>query len=141
MVDGFHGLLRETASEAGEGGMIRRRLIHGQPQELLEGDAIVDLGFQFGIGIDAKPLLQKQAFEKQEGMIGFASFSAFANGIASDYQLFDPRPVDDIADLIHSFDGAIAIQGAEKGDVRKGEGGFCFLERHSSSNCVNLEKL
>ncbi len=60
MVDGFHRVLGETASEAGEGGMIGSEFVHGQLQELFEGAPIVDLGFQLGTGIDVKPLLQKQ---------------------------------------------------------------------------------
>jgi len=120
---------------------VGRGLIHGHPKELLEGDPIVDLGFQLGIGIDMEPLLQKQAFQKQKGMVGFASFSAFADGIASEDQWLDLGPVDDSADLLHSFDGPVAIQGVKKGDVGKGEMDVCFLVAHGSSNRLNLKKL
>jgi hypothetical protein len=120
MVDGFHRVLGETASEAGEGGTIGSEFIHGQLQELFEGSPIVDLGFQLGIGIDVEPLLQKQAFQKQERTISFASFSTLADGIAStNHQWLDLGPVDDSVDLLHSFDGPVTIQGVEKGDVRR----------------------
>ena len=62
MVDGFHGVLGQAASEAGEGAVIWRGFIHGHTQELLEGDPIVDLGFQLGIGIDAKPFVTDRCY-------------------------------------------------------------------------------
>ena len=89
--------------------MIGGVFIHGNPQEFFEGDPVVDLGFQFGIGIDAEPLLQKQAFQKQQGMIGIVSFGAFADRIVSDHQPFDAAPVDGVVDLFHSLDGTVSI--------------------------------
>ena len=140
MVDGFHGFLGQSASESGKGGMIRRGFIHGQLQELFEGTSIVDLSFQLGIGIDVKPLLQEQAFQKQEGMVGIVAFRTLADGIVFEYQTLDPGPVDDTVDLLHSYDGPVAIHGFEKGDVGKGEVGH-FLEAHISSQGVKLEKI
>ena len=120
--------------------MIGRKFIHGQLQELLEGAPIVDLGFQLGIGIDVKPLLQKQAFQKQERMVGVVAFRTLADGIVSEHQTFNPGPVDDTVDSFHSFDGPVAIHGFEKGDVGEGEAGH-FLEAHISSQGVKLEKI
>src|SRR3989339_129958 len=80
MVDGLHNVLGESASEAGEGGMIGSEVIHGELQELFKGAPIVDLGFQLGIGIDVEPLLQKQAFQKQEGMVGLVAIHRFEKG-------------------------------------------------------------
>lgn len=140
MVDGFHGFLGQSAPEAGEGGMIRRGFVHGQLQELLEGTPIVDLGFQLGIGIDVEPLLQEQAFQKQERMIGVVAFRAFSDGIVSEHQAFNPGPVDDTVDLFHSFDGPIAIWRVEEDDVGEGEAGY-FLEAHISSKGLKLEKI
>ena len=140
MVDGFHGFLGQAASEAREGRMIRRRFIHGQLQEFFEGAPIVDLGFQLGIGIDVKPLLQKQAFQKQEGMVSEIAFRTLADGIISEHQAFNPGPVDDTVDLFHSFDGPIAIRRVEEGDVGEGEARY-LLEAHISSKGVKLESI
>ena len=140
MVNGFHRVLGQSASEAGESGMIGSEFIHGQLQKLFEGAPIVDLGFQLGIGIDVEPLLQKQAFQKQEGMVGIIAFRALADGIVSEYQAFNPGPVDDTVDFFHSFDGAVMIHRTEEGDVGEGEAGH-FLEAHISSKGVNLEKI
>lgn len=140
MVDGLHNVLGESASEAGEGGMIGSEVIHGELQELFKGAPIVDLGFQLGIGIDVEPLLQKQAFQKQEGMVGIVAFRALADGIVSEHQAFNPGPVDDTVDLFHSFDGLVAIHRFEKGDVGEGEAGH-FFEAHISSKGVNLEEI
>ena len=118
--------------------MIGREFIHGQLQELFEGAPIVDLGFQLGIGIDVKPLLQKQAFQKQEGMVGIVAFRVLTDGIVSEHQAFNPGPIDDTVDLLHSYDGPVAIHGFEKGDVGEGEAGH-FPEAHISSKGVKLE--
>ena len=140
MVDGFHGFLRQTASESGEGAVIRRGFIHGQFQELLERTPIVDLSFQFGIGIDVEPLLQEQAFQKQKGMVGKVAFRALTDGIVSENQAFNSAPVDDLVDFLHSFDGPVTIRRVEEGDIGKREARY-FLEAHVSSKGVNLEKI
>ncbi len=120
--------------------MIGSEFIHGELQGFFEGAPIVDLGFQFGIGIDVEPLLQKQAFEEQERMVGIVTFRAFTDGIVSEQQAFNPGPVDDAVDLLHSLDGAVSIQRFEKSDISKGEAGY-FLEAHGSSKGVKLEKI
>jgi len=120
--------------------VIGRKFIHGQLQEIFEGAPIVDLGFQLGIGIDVEPLLQKQAFQKQEGMVSIVAFRALADGIVSEDQAFNPGPVDDTVDLLHSFDGLVAIHRFEKGDVGEGETGH-FFEAHISSKGVILEEI
>ena len=120
--------------------MIGREFIHGQFQELFEGAPIVDLGFQLGIGIDVEPLLQKQAFQKQQRTVGIVTFRTLADGIVSEHQTLNPGPVDDTVDLLHSYDGPVAIHGFEKGDVGEGEAGH-FLEAHISFQGVKLEKI
>ena len=112
--------------------MIGSEFIHGQLQEIFEGGPIVDLGFQLGIGIDVEPLLQKQALQKQEGMVGIVAFRALADGIVSEHQAINPGPVNDIVDLLHSFSGLVVIHRFEKGDVGEGETGH-FFEAHISS--------
>ena len=74
------------------------------------------------VGIDTEPLLQKQAFQEQKGMIGFGAFSIFPDGIASEYQLLNLGPVDDGVDFLHSFDGAVSIHRVEEGDVGRKNG-------------------
>jgi len=120
--------------------MIRRGFIHGQLQELFEGTSIVDLSFQLGIGIDVKPLLQEQAFQKQEGMVGIVAFRTLTDRIVSEQQAFNPAPVDDTVDLLHSYDGSVPIHRFEEGDVSEGETGH-FLEAHISSKGVKLEEI
>ena len=71
-----HGFFGQSPSESGEGGMIRRGIIEGKPQELFEGDAIIDLGFQFGIGIYLEPLLEQETFHKNKGRISVISCDA-----------------------------------------------------------------
>jgi hypothetical protein len=50
-------------------------LIKGKSQELLEGNTVIDLGFQFGIGINLKPLLEQNTFEQEQRRISFSAFS------------------------------------------------------------------
>ena len=33
--------------------------VEGKPQEFFEGNPVVDLGFQFGIGVDSESLLEE----------------------------------------------------------------------------------
>ena len=66
--------------------MIGRNIIKRQPQELLEGIPVVDLGFQFQIGVDFKPLLKKQAFHQENRRVGAVSLKAFTDGIVSQKQ-------------------------------------------------------
>ena len=139
--DSAHSLWRKSASEAGEGAMIWRRLIKRNSQKLLEGYSIVDLGLQFRIGVKAEPLLEKEAFQEQKRGIGFIPFAAFSDRIISDQYAVYSGPIDSGIDLFHSADGAVTIQRVEKGDVGKGEVRFHFLEAHSSSRCMNLKKL
>ena len=133
MVDHAHGIFGESASEAGEGGMIWRRLIEGEPQKLLKGGPVVDLGFQFRIGVDLEPLLEQQAFHEDHRRISLVAFTAFADGIASQEQGFDSGPIHYGIDLLHSFDGPIAFQRRKQGDIGEGEVGFHFLEAHRLS--------
>ena len=43
--------------------------------------------------------------------------------------------------LLHSFDGAVTIEGVEKSDVGKGKVGIDFFEAHSSSRLIDLKEL
>lgn len=80
-VDLIHGILRQSFSETGKRGMIRRGFIQRQLQELFERNSVVDLVFQLGIGLDAKPLLEHQTFKKQQRRPGIGAFTAGAHGI------------------------------------------------------------
>jgi hypothetical protein len=83
MIDHAHTVFRESSSEPGEGGMIGSEIVKRKTKELFEGDSVVDLGFQFRIGIDLKPLLKKKAFHEEKRRIGIVSFKAFTDGIVS----------------------------------------------------------
>jgi hypothetical protein len=73
-------------------------------------------------------------------MVGIVAFRALADGIISEHQAFNPGPVDDTVDLLHSYDGPVVILGVEEGDVGEREAGH-FLEAHISSKGVNLEEI
>jgi hypothetical protein len=121
--------------------MIGGRKINRELQECPEGVSIVYLGFQFGIGIDAEPLLEEETFEQDKRRIRFISFKAIADGIVSEKDLFDGLPIDGGINFFHSFDGPIPFAGVKKGNVGKGQGGFDFFEAHSSSMVVDLKEL
>ena len=137
MVDHAHGIFGESASEPGEGGMIGRRLIKGKTQKLLKGGPVVDLGFQFRIGVDLEPLLEQEAFHQDQRWIGLVSFGAFTDGIVSQEQVFDSGPIHNGIDLLHSFDGPVTFQGRKQRDIGEGEVGFHFLEALRSSRRMN----
>jgi hypothetical protein len=141
MIDHTQGILREPAPETGKGRMVGRMLIKGKTQKLLEGDPVVDLGFQFRIGIDLEPLLKKKAFHKDKRRPCLIAFVAFADGITSQKQIFDAGPIHDGVDLFHSFDGPVLFHGIKKRDIGKGEIGFHFLEAHRSSRVMNLKEI
>lgn len=141
MVDHAHGIFGESASEPGEGGMIGRRLIEGETQKLLEGGPVVDLGFQFRIGVDLEPLLEQEAFHEDQRGISLVPLGAFTDGIVSKEQGFDSGPIDNGIDLLHSFDGSVTFQRRKQGDVGEGEVGFHFLEAHRSSREMNLKEI
>ena len=118
------------------GGVVKRK-----PQELFEGDSVVDLGFQLRIGIDLKPLLKKKAFHENKRRIGIVAFEALTDGVVSHKQAFNSGPVDSGVDLFHSFDSAILFHRVKKGYISKGEVGFHIFEAHSSSKRFYLKEL
>ena len=69
-VDRIHGGFGQSASEAREGGVVRGRLAERKVQEGFEGEPVVDLVFQLGVGLNTEPLLQQQAFEEHERRVG-----------------------------------------------------------------------
>ena len=62
--------------------MIRRGFAQGQAEEFFKGQPVIDLVFEFRIGIDAEPLLQQYAFEQQQWWIGIGAFPTGTDGIA-----------------------------------------------------------
>ena len=121
--------------------MIGGRKINRELQKRSEGVSIVYLGLQFRIGIDAEPLLEKETFEQYKRRKCFISFKTFADGIASDQDLFDGLPIDGGINFFHSSDGHIPIAGVRKSDVSKGQISIDFLEAHSSSRLIDLKEL
>jgi hypothetical protein len=113
--------------------MIGSGIIEGESQELLERDPIVDLGFQFGIGVDFEPLLQEEAFQEDQRRIGIIPRGTFSNGIMSYDQMIDTGPVHDRVDLFHSLYGPVLFDGREERQIGKGEIGFHLFEAHGSS--------
>jgi len=133
MIDHAHSVFGQSSSESRERGMIGRGIIEGESQELFEGDAVVDLGFQFGVGVDLEPLLQEKAFHKNYGWIGVIAGGAFTDGIVFHEQIVDSGPVDDGVDLFHSGDGPVLFNGRRKREISKGKVRVHFLEAHRSS--------
>ena len=121
--------------------MIGRGIIHGKSQKPFERGSIVDLGFQFGVGIDVKPLLKEQAFHQQGGRISFMPPGAFTDGIGSCEQGLDSGPVNDGIDLLHSFDGPVLVHVRVKRNIGECEVGLHFFEAHCSSNHIDLKEL
>jgi len=121
--------------------MIWGRLVERDSQEFLKRYSVVDLGFQFGIGIDAEPLLEKETFEEEKRGIGFIPFVTFSDGIISHKDSINSGPIYDGIDLLHPVDGAIMLKGVEKGDIGKREVGIGFFEAHSSSGAIDFKGL
>ena len=61
--------------------MIRRGFSKGQAEEFFKRQPVIDLIFEFGIGIDTEPLLQQHAFEQQQWAISVGAFAAGADGV------------------------------------------------------------
>ncbi len=79
MVDSTHGIFGEFSSEPGEREMIRCRIVKGKTQKFFEGDAVIDLGFQFRVRIDIKSLLEQQTLHTYNRLVGPVAFSAFVD--------------------------------------------------------------
>ena len=141
MIDHAHSIFRESASEPGESGMIGSGIIEGKSQELFEGDSIVDLSFQLGIGIDLKPLLEQEAFHEDQRRPCLVALGTFTDGIVFHEQIIDAGPIHDGVDLLHSLYGPVLFDGREKREIGKGEIVFHFLEAHSSSGVINLMEI
>lgn len=139
MIDQTHGILRESAPEPGKGRIIGRAFIKGNAQKLLEGDSVINLGFQFRIGVDLEPLLEQEAFHEDQQRIGLIALAAFADGITSQKQILDAGPIHDGVDLFHFCDGPVMFHRRKEGNIRKAQVGFHFLEAHKSSVSINFE--
>ena len=91
--------------------MIRRRLIKGKIEELLERYPIVDLCFQLGIGFNMEPLLNQETLEQKQRRISGSSFNIFTDSIMFQEQALDRRPVNNAIDFIHTGNGTVAFHG------------------------------
>jgi hypothetical protein len=97
--------------------MIRSRLAEGKPQNGFEGQLVVDLVFQFGVGLNPEPLLQEQAFEEHQWWVGPRALFAGAHGVMAEQEGIDPRPVEVGAELLHELDAAVLFQAVGQGEV------------------------
>ena len=91
--------------------------IKGKAQELFKGQPVVDLVFEFGIGVDAEPLLKEHAFKEEQRRIGVSTFTAGTNGIVSHQDLFNANPVNGIIEIIHEFEAAVMFEGTSECQV------------------------
>jgi hypothetical protein len=101
-VDRIHGLLGQSATETGEGGVIRSRLAERQTQKGFEGQPVGDLVFLLGIRRDTEPLLQHKAFEQHQGRVGAGALFAGAHGVMAEQDGFHACIVDGLVELLHS---------------------------------------
>lgn len=79
--------------------MIGRGPIEREPEELFKGQPVVDLVFEFGIGIDAEPLLKEHTLKKQQQRVRVGTLSACTDGIMGHHDVFNARPIDSV--IIH----------------------------------------
>jgi hypothetical protein len=129
MIDHAHIIFRESSSELGEGRMIGNGIVKRKTQKLYQGDSVVDLGFQFRIGIDLKPLLKNKAFHENKRRIGIVSFEALANWVVSQKQAFNAGPIDSVV-------AKTVSRGGSYNDVLISAGNFTvflFAARHLCS--------
>jgi hypothetical protein len=129
-VDRVYGGFGQSAAEAGEGGVIRCGLAEGQAQKGFEGESVVDLVFQLGVGLNAEPLLKQQAFEKHQRRVGTGAFLAGAHGVVAEQDGFDTRPVDGAAELLHELDAAVLFQAVGQGKVGEIQAAGGLFESH-----------
>jgi len=61
--------------------MIRRWFAKRESEEFFKEEPVVDLVFQFGIGIDAKPFSQHQTFKEHQWRKGSSTFTTAANSV------------------------------------------------------------
>jgi hypothetical protein len=54
--------------------MIRGRFTEGKGEEYFKGQTIVDLVFEFRIGVDMEPFLEHEAFKQQQRRISIGAF-------------------------------------------------------------------
>ena len=97
--------------------MIRGGFAHGQTEELFKGQPLVDLVFQFGIGVDAEPLLKHQTFEEQKGPIGVGAFTAGTDRVVIHQDGIDSIPIDGMRNLIHEFEAAVVFEGTGESKI------------------------
>ena len=97
--------------------MIGRGPIEREPEELFKRQPGVDLIFEFGIGVDAEPLLKHETFKKQQGRIGVGAFSAVTDSVIIHQDCIDSGPIDGIGDFFHQFEAAIMFEGARECEI------------------------
>jgi len=100
----------------------------GKVPGTFERSPVVDLSFQFRIGIDLEPLLKKKALHKDKRWIGVVSFKAFTDGIFSHEEAFNSGPVDSGVDLFHSFNSPFFSMEAKSDISVKVKLVFIFLK-------------
>jgi len=101
--------------------MIRGALIQREPQKALEGKAVVDLVFQFGIRGNPEPFLKQQAFIKDQGRISVGAFSAGSHGVVAHQNGLDSRPIDGFFDLFQRLETPVVLQGLFHGQIGEGK--------------------
>jgi hypothetical protein len=110
--------------------MVWSRLAEGQAKKGFEGESVVDLVFQFGIGLNTEPLLKQQAFEEHQRRVGAGAFLAGAHGVVAEQDGFDAGPVYSVAELVHEFDGAVLFQAVGQGEVGEVHAAGGLFESH-----------
>ena len=118
-VELIHSVFGKSGPESRESGVIRGGLAQWQAEELFKRQAVVDLIFKFGVGVDAETLLKHQAFEEQKRRIGVGAFTAGTDRVVVHQDGIDSGPVDGIGDFFHELEAAVVSEGT--GESKIGE--------------------
>ncbi len=89
--------------------MIGRWSVERELEELFKGQSVIDLIFEFRVGIDTEPLLKEHTLKEQQGRVRICTFTAGTDGIVSHQDLFDAVPSDGVIERIHKFETAIVL--------------------------------
>ena len=108
--------------------MVGRGPIKRKPHEPFKRWTIIDLFFQFRIGIDPKPLLQQHAFKPYHGRVCISTFATGTHRIMVQQDAFNPGPVNRGIQFRHEF--KTAIEGAFQSQVCETQGAVEFFVSH-----------
>ena len=121
--------------------MIWRWSIEREAEKLFKRQSIIDLVFEFGVGVDAEPFLKEHAFKEEQRRIGIRALTAGPHGILSHQDLFNALPLDGVIEFIHQFEAAVVFEGACQCQVSESEGiAHLFVAHEYPPSICNIER-